>query len=363
MDRGRGVGPFLFNPGGHSTVYVDGREVASTAPFESRTLSLIPTSSGLTTASGSVQLTSGRHEIRVAARLKSLFARDPSLTTPYQLRLAWLTPEMRGATLDAAAAAARDAPTAIVFVHNEGAEGVDRSSLDLPLGQNELIAAVAAANPRTVVVLNTGDPVVMPWADRANAILQMWYPGQEGGAATADLLLGRANPSGKLPVTFPRHDGDAPTSTPLRYPGINGRQEYSEGVLVGYRWYDAKGIVPLFPFGHGLSYTTFAYSELTVRPRGDGFDVSFRVRNSGAVAGAEVAQVYVRCTWALRRETSAFAGNSITVASESPGTATCARVDTTCSRRSARSGWVELCVRRLSRRHAHRRCSRIGTHW
>ena len=288
-----GVGPFLFNPGGHSTVYVDGREVASTAPFESRTLSLIPTSSGLTTASGSVQLTSGRHEIRVAARLKSLFARDPSLTTPYQLRLAWLTPEMRGATLDAAAAAARDAPTAIVFVHNEGAEGVDRSSLDLPLGQNELIAAVAAANPRTVVVLNTGDPVVMPWVDRANAILQMWYSGQEGGAATADLLLGRANPSGKLPVTFPRHDGDAPTSIPVRYPGVNGRQEYSEGVLVGYRWYDAKGIVPLFPFGHGLSYTTFAYSELTVRTRGDGFDVSFRVRNSGAVAGAEVAQVYV----------------------------------------------------------------------
>jgi hypothetical protein len=191
MDRGRGVGPFLFNPGGHSTVYVDGREVASTAPFESRTLSLIPTSSGLTTASGGVQLTSGRHEIRVAARLKSLFARDPSLTTPYQLRLAWLTPEMRGAT------------------------------------------------------------------------------------------------------TFPRHDGDAPTSIPVRYPGVNGRQEYSEGVLVGYRWYDAKGIVPLFPFGHGLSYTTFAYSELTVRTRGDGFDVSFRVRNSGAVAGAEVAQVYV----------------------------------------------------------------------
>jgi beta-glucosidase len=133
----------------------------------------------------------------------------------------------------------------------------------------------------------------MPWADRANAILQMWYPGQEGGAATADLLLGRANPSGKLPVTFPRHDGDAPTSTPVRYPGVNGRQEYSEGVLVGYRWYDAKGIAPLFPFGHGLSYTTFAYSELTVRPRGDGFDVGFRVRNSGAVAGAEVAQVYV----------------------------------------------------------------------
>ena len=121
----------------------------------------------------------------------------------------------------------------------------------------------------------------------------MWYPGQEGGAATADLLLGRTNPSGKLPVTFPRHEGDGPTSTPLRYPGVDGRQEYSEGVLVGYRWYDAKGIAPLFPFGHGLSYTTFAYSELTVRPRGDGFDVGFRVRNIGAVACAEAAQVYV----------------------------------------------------------------------
>jgi beta-glucosidase len=229
----------------------------------------------------------------VTARLKSPFARDPSLTAPYQLRLAWLTPEARRAGLEAAAAAARNAQTAIVFVHNEGAEGVDRSSLELPLGQNELVAAVTAANPRTVVVLNTGDPVVMPWADRANAILQMWYSGQEGGAATADLLLGRANPSGKLPVTFPAREADTPTSTPIRYPGVNGRQEYSEGILLGYRWYDAKGIAPLFPFGHGLSYTTFAYSELTVQPRGDGFDVSFRVRNSSAVAGAEVAQVYV----------------------------------------------------------------------
>jgi len=288
-----GVGPFLFNPGGHSAVYVDGTEVASTAPFQSRTLSLIPTSSGLTNATGRVRLTSGRHAIRVAARMRSPFAAEPSSTTPYQLRLAWVTPEARRAGLEAAAAAARDAQTAIVFVHNEGAEGVDRSSLDLPLGQNELVAAVAAANPRTVVVLNTGDPVVMPWADRANAILQMWYPGQEGGAATADLLLGRANPGGKLPVTFPQREGDAPTATPLRYPGVNGRQEYSEGVLVGYRWYDAKDIAPLFPFGHGLSYTTFAYSELTVQARGDGFDVGFRVRNSGTVAGAEVAQVYV----------------------------------------------------------------------
>ena len=288
-----GVGAFLFNPGGHSAVYVDGKEVASTAPFQSHTLSLIPTSSGLTNATGRVTLTSGRHEIRVTARMKSLFAKDPSSTTPYQLRLAWVTPEARRSGLEAAASAARDAHTAIVFAHNEGAEGVDRISLDLPVGQSELVAAVATANPRTVVVLNTGDPVLMPWAERANAILQMWYPGQEGGAATADLLLGHANPSGKLPVTFPQREADVPTSTPLRYPGVNGRQEYSEGVLVGYRWYDAKGIAPLFPFGHGLSYTTFEYSELDVHPLGDGFDVSFRIRNSGAVEGAEVAQVYL----------------------------------------------------------------------
>jgi beta-glucosidase len=200
---------------------------------------------------------------------------------------------MRRAAIEAAAAAAREARAVVVFAHNEGTEGVDRASLDLPLGQDALVEAVAAANPRTVVVLNTGDPVLMPWVDRVDAILQTWYAGQEGGHATADLLLGRASPGGKLPVTFPAREADAPTAAPERWPGVGGRQWYAEGVLVGYRWYDAQGIAPLFPFGHGLSYTTFEYADLAVHPRGDGHDVRFRVRNAGAVAGAEVAQLYV----------------------------------------------------------------------
>jgi beta-glucosidase len=287
-----GVGPFLFNPGGNSAIFVDGAEVASNAPFVSRTLSLIPTTGGLTNATGRVQLTAGPHPVRIVFGVPAFYSGSlPS--QPLQLRFAWVTPTMRRANIASAAAAARSARAALVFAHNEGTEGVDRPSLALPLGQDELISAIVAANPRTTVVLNTGDPVLMPWASRANAILQMWYPGQEGGGATADLLLGTANPSGRLPVTFPAKESDAPTAMAERYPGVNGQQSYSEGTLVGYRWYDSKNVAPLFPFGHGLSYTTFRYTDLTATPSGDGYDVSFRVRNTGTRSGAEVAQVYV----------------------------------------------------------------------
>jgi beta-glucosidase len=152
---------------------------------------------------------------------------------------------------------------------------------------------VAAVNPRTIVVLNNGAPILMPWADRVAGILQMWYPGQEGADATAALLLGEASPGGRLPVTFPRRPEDSPTSRPERYPGVDGRGAYSEGIFVGYRWYDQQRLEPLFPFGHGLSYTTFAYSELSVRPAGDGYDVKFTIRNSGTREGVEVPQIYV----------------------------------------------------------------------
>jgi len=156
-----------------------------------------------------------------------------------------------------------------------------------------LISAVAAANPRTVVVLNNGAPVVMPWVDKVAAILQMWYPGQEGADATAALLLGEAAPSGRLPVTFPRRAEDAPTAQPERYPGVNGKGVYSEGIFIGYKWYDQQKIDPLFPFGHGLSYTTFAYSGLGVRRVGSDYDVTFTVKNTGSREGVEVAQVYL----------------------------------------------------------------------
>jgi beta-glucosidase len=209
-----------------------------------------------------------------------------------------VTPEHRRAALNEAVEAARGASAAVVFAYNEGTEGRDRSSLALPGDQDALIEAVAdACQGRTVVVLNTGDPVLMPWLAKADAVLQTWYPGQEGGGAIAALLLGEANPGGKLPVSFPRAEADLPTTKPEQYPGVqtaNGlEQQYSEGIFVGYRWYDQRGIEPLFAFGHGLSYSRFEYSDLAVNPSTDGFDVSFRVRNASGPKGAEVPQVYV----------------------------------------------------------------------
>lgn len=163
----------------------------------------------------------------------------------------------------------------------------------LPNRQDALIQGVADANPRTTVVLNTGDPVTMPWVDEAGAVLQMWYPGQEGAGATAALLTGAATPSGKLPVTFPARAEDAPTHPPERYPGVDGRAVYTEGMFVGYRWYDAEGIEPLFPFGHGLFYTSFACADLRIERQGDGHRIRFQVRNTGERPGTEGVQVYL----------------------------------------------------------------------
>ena len=171
---------------------------------------------------------------------------------------------------------------------------VDQPTLTLPDEQDQLIEAVATANPRTVVVLNSGYPVLMPWVNDVRSILDMWYPGQEGGLATADLLTGAAVPGGKLPVTFPARESDAPTATsPLRYPGVNNQEFYSEGIFVGYRWYDQNNITPLFPFGYGLSYTTFGYSHLKTKSDGKTPRVQFTVTNTGSRTGTEVAQVYV----------------------------------------------------------------------
>jgi beta-glucosidase len=145
-------------------------------------------------------------------------------------------------------------------------------------------------------VLNSGYPVLMPWVKEVRAILDMWYPGQEGGRATADLLVGAAVPGGKLPVTFPAREADAPTATsPLRYPGVNGQEYYSEGIFVGYRWYDQQRIAPLFPFGYGLSYTSFGYRHLRILPGHHRSlpRVRFTVTNTGRRTGTEVAQVYV----------------------------------------------------------------------
>ncbi len=174
-------------------------------------------------------------------------------------------------------------------------EGFDRENMRLPGQQDELIARVAAANPNTVVVINAGSAVEMAWADDVAAILQSWYGGQEAGNGLADVLFGDVNPSGKLPTTLPVRLEDNPAF--INYPGENGKVYYGEGLFVGYRYYDKKGIAPLFPFGHGLSYTTFAYDNLRLNglefSPGDEIVVSVDVTNTGQRAGQEVVQLYV----------------------------------------------------------------------
>ena len=254
-------------------------------------------------------------------------------TDPLSVRFAWVPPDWQAQSIAAAVAAASSAKKVVLFAYDDGTEGVDRggddqnAGLALPGYQDALISAVAAANPNTVVVLNTGDPVYMPWLASVKSVLEMWYPGQAAGLATADVLMGKVNPSGKLPISFP--DGSAarprfPTDDPgcntaaivipnnntglgagdgncPLYPGVfTGGHTYrtvdytANGILQGYRWYDKHGVAPLFAFGHGLSYTTFAYSGLALTPRFDGtVDVAFDVKNTGAVKGDEVPQVYV----------------------------------------------------------------------
>lgn len=176
------------------------------------------------------------------------------------------------------------------------AEGFDRIDMKLPGKQDELIERVAKANKNTIVVVNAGSPIEMPWADRVSSIVQLWYDSQEQGNALADVLFGDVNPSGKLPTTFPVRLEDNPAY--INYPGENGAVKYGEGIFVGYRYYDKKKIAPLFPFGHGLSYTTFKYSNLKVSSKtltpDQTLTVKVNVTNTGKVAGKEIVQVYVR---------------------------------------------------------------------
>ncbi|QMU80325.1 glycoside hydrolase family 3 [Streptacidiphilus sp. PB12-B1b] len=200
-----------------------------------------------------------------------------------------------GSSDSSAAALAAASGVAVVFVGNDESEGSDLSSIDLSSADNALISAVAAANPDTVVVLNTGSAVTMPWLSQVKGVLEAWYPGQEDGTAIASLLFGDTDPSGHLTVTFPTSLAQVPASTAAQWPGTGGTVQYSEGVDVGYRWYDANKLTPLFPFGYGLSYTTFGFSNLKVTPlsAGGAATVTATVTNTGSVAGADVAQLYV----------------------------------------------------------------------
>jgi beta-glucosidase len=209
------------------------------------------------------------------------------------ITLGWAPPQTPS-LLDQAVAAAKKASVAVVFASNFETEGADLPAIGLPASENQLISAVAAANPDTVVVLNTGSAVTMPWLSQVKGVIEAWYPGQDDGDEIAAVLFGDVNPSGKLPVTFPVSLAQVPASTPAQWPGVNGTVQYSEGVLVGYRWYTTKRITPLFPFGAGLSYTSFAFSRLAVRPGPAGsFAVSADITDTGSRAGAEVAQLYV----------------------------------------------------------------------
>jgi beta-glucosidase len=201
--------------------------------------------------------------------------------------------------MERAVALAAQADVALVFAGLSSeweSEGFDRADLRLPGDQDELIARVAAANPNTVVLLNVGSAVEMPWLEQVGAVVLAGYPGQEAGNAIADVLFGDVNPSGRLVQTFPMRLEDTPAY--LNFPGENGRVLYGERLFVGYRYYDTKRIAPLFPFGFGLSYTTFAYDGLRLSAPVIGPDetlqVAIDVTNTGERAGQEVVQVYVR---------------------------------------------------------------------
>jgi beta-glucosidase len=211
-----------------------------------------------------------------------------------------------GANLQSAATLAKNSDIAIVFAYQWESEGMDLPNLSLPVKQDDIIEAVAAANPKTIVVLETGTAVTMPWLDKVGTVLEAWYGGSKGAVAVANILSGDVNPSAKLPMTFPKSEADLPHPKLIQPgPGQTGEAavmktgeakatftvQYDEGLKVGYKWYDAEKKAVLFPFGYGLSYTTFAYSGLKVTP-GKETTVSFSVKNTGSRAGAEIAEVY-----------------------------------------------------------------------
>jgi beta-glucosidase len=232
--------------------------------------------------------------------LKAIRAKAPAAKVQYD----------PGTNLSSATALAKTADVAIVFAEQWESEGMDLESLSLPEHQDDLIAKVAAANPYTIVVLETGSPVTMPWAGQVAGILEAWYPGSRGADAVASVLFGDVNPSAKLPITFPRSDADLPHPTLVKPPKESATRPadaeawktiakglppfqvtYDEGLKVGYKWYDAERKEVLFPFGYGLSYTTYDYSNLKLTS-GKSVRLSFRLANTGARAGAEIAEVY-----------------------------------------------------------------------
>jgi beta-glucosidase len=238
--------------------------------------------SPLTAGGGSASVTSSG----TVTPLQGITAAAPSgVTVSYN----------NGSSDSSAASLAASSGVAIVFASLSESEGSDLTSVDLGSTDDNLISAVAAANPHTIVVLNTGSAVTMPWLSSVAGVMEAWYPGQEDGTAIASLLFGSTDPSGHLTVTFPASLSQVPASTTAQWPGTNGTVQYSEGIDVGYRWYDTKSLTPLFPFGYGLSYTSFSFSNLKVGTltEGGAATVTATVTNTGTRAGADVGQLYV----------------------------------------------------------------------
>ncbi len=262
---------------GSAVLTLDGRPTVS---------DLLPHDAG--TWSGSTVLTAG-HPYRLSLRWRPV-PDATSLDIPSILDLGM---SYVGDAIAQAVAAARSSQVAVVFAADYSSETFDRPSLSLPGDQDALIAAVAAANPRTIVVLNTSGPVLMPWLHQVKSVLEAWYPGEQDGAAAAALLTGDASPTGHLPVTFPTSATRTAVRTTSQWPGTGLVSTYSEGLDVGYRYDHATGTTPLFPFGYGLTYTKFSISHGSVARTRTGYAVTVSLANTGRRTGTDVVQAYL----------------------------------------------------------------------
>lgn len=280
---------------GFSRIYVDGKLVADAWSDWQKGRTFFE--QGCDEVVGTVDLKADRsYEIIIE------FANRPGAEMDFAAFSAGIGLPLGDEAMAEAAALAADAEVAILCIGRNGewdTEGSDLRNIALPGRQDELVAAVARANPNTIVVLQTGGPVEMPWLEEVAAVLEAWYPGQEAGNAIADVLTGAAEPGGRLPQSFPARWSDNPAHSqdPEIYPGLDGKVRYAEGVFIGYRHYDRHGIAPLFPFGFGLGYTTFALSDLAVsdeRFEAEGrLDVTLTLANTGGREGVAVVQLYV----------------------------------------------------------------------
>jgi len=276
--------------GSHADVGVlSGGGSAEVLPVGGAALTLPPACPPYTPLPGGAACTNAVQIYDPSSPLEAIKAIAPSATVTYN----------DGSDSAAAASLAAASSVAIVFESDWESEGMDRVDLSFPSAQDALVAAVAAANPHTIVVLENGGAHLMPWLASVSAVLEAWYPGQEGGPAIADLLFGATNPCGKLPITFPASVSQLPRPVipiPTSTTGSFDVDYTIEGFNVGYKWYQAKKYQPLFAFGFGLSYTTFSITQAQLTPDAtpsNGFQVRFTVANTGKLAGAEVAQVYL----------------------------------------------------------------------